>query len=418
MKEVLDIHGNPWSIHPEYGDCDEDVRKFLSRWNEPKDSQVLEVGANQEWSANILTDNGWRFVSGVDLFEGREGHNYIHWVGGPRLFIPRFRFAQTHSVSPALFEILSPRRFPVNPATLWRRLPGLGRLTVDWLMNLARFLAEALRLAFAGGPAVLFVAKWTGLILAFYLDVAEGSKLKISLVTGQQEPQELSVPWLLPFGMPFTALAVAILLLIAGGLAYARFARMEIRGVQASNGHKRIAVRNRTGSEVTFGACLDTIDPIPKPYPWDGARFQIDGVEPPFLEGKIPPYKTALVNVLAQPEPEEPSDFLMLLARHPVILPVKTPIKEYSLKVCVFPTGQTPGGPVYDYFRIVPNKGGVDLVGHYPSSWKSDLLAAANALTKFVITLVPPVVGIGIAGIPGLAFGAVISVAVLSLVDC
>lgn len=53
-------------IDSRYGDMDADTKMFLRWFAEPLESLILEVGANQEYSACILTDNGYR-VLGVDL---------------------------------------------------------------------------------------------------------------------------------------------------------------------------------------------------------------------------------------------------------------------------------------------------------------------------------------------------------------
>ena len=77
----MDYKGLAWKIKPEYGDCDEDVKKFLSKFYElDHPTKILEVGANQEFAADILVDNGWTDVTGVDLFD-RENRGYKHIAG-------------------------------------------------------------------------------------------------------------------------------------------------------------------------------------------------------------------------------------------------------------------------------------------------------------------------------------------------
>jgi hypothetical protein len=55
---------------------------FFRHWDEPRKSIVLNVGDNQEDSANILTDNGW-LVLGVDLREPEGCHppRHARWKG-------------------------------------------------------------------------------------------------------------------------------------------------------------------------------------------------------------------------------------------------------------------------------------------------------------------------------------------------
>lgn len=60
-------------IDPRYGTQDEDTKIFLSRFNEPSGSWILAIGANDEHSGSILTDNT-HMVLGVDLRE---------WIGSP-----------------------------------------------------------------------------------------------------------------------------------------------------------------------------------------------------------------------------------------------------------------------------------------------------------------------------------------------
>lgn len=73
---------------PKYGEPDMDVRVFLSRFIEPPGSYVLAVGDNEEYSANVLADNGYK-VCGVDLREwkmpvpcnhDRFPQNFIEWA--------------------------------------------------------------------------------------------------------------------------------------------------------------------------------------------------------------------------------------------------------------------------------------------------------------------------------------------------
>lgn len=57
-----------FDVDPSYGGVDPDVQIVLDRFDEPKESLILEIGANQEYLASILTDAG-RKVLGVDLLE-------------------------------------------------------------------------------------------------------------------------------------------------------------------------------------------------------------------------------------------------------------------------------------------------------------------------------------------------------------
>lgn len=58
----------PAEIIAKYPIHDGDTTKFLEMFDEPKGSQVLEVGAHDEAIANMLADAGYR-VMGVDLRE-------------------------------------------------------------------------------------------------------------------------------------------------------------------------------------------------------------------------------------------------------------------------------------------------------------------------------------------------------------
>lgn len=59
------------TINPEFDDLDCDSLMVYSRWQEPAGSMVLEVGANEEHTAQILHDNDHR-VLGVDLRDHTE----------------------------------------------------------------------------------------------------------------------------------------------------------------------------------------------------------------------------------------------------------------------------------------------------------------------------------------------------------
>lgn len=54
------------SIDPDYGQHDADTLMLFSRWDAPAGCTVMEVGANEERSAQILADNDHR-VLGIDL---------------------------------------------------------------------------------------------------------------------------------------------------------------------------------------------------------------------------------------------------------------------------------------------------------------------------------------------------------------
>lgn len=54
------------NIDPKYRPLDADSELFLYNFDEPSDSYIVEVGANEEYVANILTDNGHHVV-GIDL---------------------------------------------------------------------------------------------------------------------------------------------------------------------------------------------------------------------------------------------------------------------------------------------------------------------------------------------------------------
>lgn len=63
-----------------YGETDADSEMFLQYLQEPP-CKVLEVGANQEYTANVLTDHGYQ-VTGVDLLPHYEGRvNYARIEG-------------------------------------------------------------------------------------------------------------------------------------------------------------------------------------------------------------------------------------------------------------------------------------------------------------------------------------------------
>lgn len=70
------------SIIKKYGGLDADVRTFLEAFDEPLGSKILEVGAQEEYASNILSDMG-HIVTGIDLRPYRHPHpcNYEHIVG-------------------------------------------------------------------------------------------------------------------------------------------------------------------------------------------------------------------------------------------------------------------------------------------------------------------------------------------------
>lgn len=63
MLGKFDVEGRP---------MDADIEMVLKHFDEDKDSLIIEVGANQECLAQILTDHGYK-VLGVDLQEYSEG---------------------------------------------------------------------------------------------------------------------------------------------------------------------------------------------------------------------------------------------------------------------------------------------------------------------------------------------------------
>ncbi len=67
------------TINPSYGDLDNDTLMVLSRFNLPTGSSVLEVGANEEPTACVLADNGYR-VTAVDLRPPRESGLPVNYV--------------------------------------------------------------------------------------------------------------------------------------------------------------------------------------------------------------------------------------------------------------------------------------------------------------------------------------------------
>lgn len=74
----------PLKIDPKYGELDMDTLMFLSHFCEPCSSRILEVGANQEPSSRILSDNGYSIL-GIDLrpddYENRWPLNYARLEG-------------------------------------------------------------------------------------------------------------------------------------------------------------------------------------------------------------------------------------------------------------------------------------------------------------------------------------------------
>lgn len=66
------------NVSEKYGNLDADTAMVFRHFEEPANSLVLEVGANEEFIGNILTDNGYR-VLGIDLRQqvGVHFHNYI-----------------------------------------------------------------------------------------------------------------------------------------------------------------------------------------------------------------------------------------------------------------------------------------------------------------------------------------------------
>lgn len=86
MKVIL----QPWiqaGFRPEYGDQDNDTLMFLEALQEYPPTKGLEVGANDEASAQILTNAGYR-ITGVDLLAD---HKQIHPINYERLvgdFVP------------------------------------------------------------------------------------------------------------------------------------------------------------------------------------------------------------------------------------------------------------------------------------------------------------------------------------------
>lgn len=69
-------------IDPKYGKADADTELFLFNFDEPKGCSVLEVGANDEYAANILTDNKYD-VLGVDILPHKLSipPNYTRTIG-------------------------------------------------------------------------------------------------------------------------------------------------------------------------------------------------------------------------------------------------------------------------------------------------------------------------------------------------
>ena len=55
-----------FKIDPKYGEVDADVKAFLWLFDERPGTPILSIGDNEEYSANILTDNGYG-VTGMDL---------------------------------------------------------------------------------------------------------------------------------------------------------------------------------------------------------------------------------------------------------------------------------------------------------------------------------------------------------------
>ena len=78
-----------------YGNLDADTQMVFKHFQEPSNSLILEVGANEEFIGNILTENGYR-VLGVDLREqvGVHFHKYIRleddFVSSAPYFHPNF----------------------------------------------------------------------------------------------------------------------------------------------------------------------------------------------------------------------------------------------------------------------------------------------------------------------------------------
>lgn len=73
----------PLKIDPKYGQADADTDLFLYNFAEPKEvGLVVEVGANDEYAANVLADNGYN-VLGIDLrpYLQEVPCNYPRWVG-------------------------------------------------------------------------------------------------------------------------------------------------------------------------------------------------------------------------------------------------------------------------------------------------------------------------------------------------
>lgn len=54
-------------LSSKYGPMDADTGLFLHHFKESKNAKILEVGCNEECAADILTDNGWTNIVGVDL---------------------------------------------------------------------------------------------------------------------------------------------------------------------------------------------------------------------------------------------------------------------------------------------------------------------------------------------------------------
>jgi hypothetical protein len=116
----------------------------------------------------------------------------------------------------------------------------------------------------------------------------------------------------------------------------------------------RLRVCNLSEATVRYGALLEQITPsIDWPLP---ARLEITGSQPPRLEGEIAGGGEGLVELLMY-SPHQPTMRFAVGEDYP-----HCPVMDYSLLVCVFPTGPDGGLPARRRFRVKLDRNGDAIV--------------------------------------------------------